>query len=256
MSGPKLRSLSGWVSRVCLDPKPDHHSAPAPVTRRFPALLVFILSAALAGCGYRDQVYLPPYAAAGPSGPRLVWVHVISRDALGLFVDSKREVLPNGHDGNFLAAWMRWISLSQDKRVSNLRSVSRLMANGNPHCYIIAIRPLVVGFASQRQRPGKAQIAWRRIGFNRNFNGVQAVYSYRLMLSRLVLLRDWPPQKLLQQYRWILNPSSKSSRAATHAIKSFVADHRVIIDLPGPTSARSVMIQQPWKKMGLKFHYP
>ena len=257
MKMSRFKSLSRWGSNGNLVRGPAGSPTPSPMAKRFTIVLVLALSGALNACAYRDQVFLPPYELAGPSGPQTVWVHQITRDTAGAFLASRLEVLPNGRAANSLAAWIMWSSRSQGQRVSNLRALSQLLANGSQNCYIVGTKPLVIGFAAGRQHSSEAQIALRHLYGDRTiFNGVQAGRATHLMLFKLVLLKDWPPHRLLQEYEWIANPWTEHSTATIRAIKSFLVAHSVIMNLPHLTSARIVMIQQPWKTMGLKFHYP
>ncbi len=191
------------------------------------------------------------FVVASSSGPRIVYIHFIRTTLIfpPLPAPSGGLWLVSGSKSRLFFVQPRVIFRSASQHLPLVCAAARaLRGNARPY-FIIAISPLVIGIPTRGEFP--QPIPTRRIHFIFVSSPclVPARYAGTLLIRKLLTLRRWPNDHLIR--------ASKRHYFSHHLnFRKFIEAHTTVIHLPKPTSAINLMKTQPWKTMGLKFHYP
>ncbi len=202
--------------------------------------------------GTTPMAFFGRFMASSSRGPQIIYIHRIETVLVfpPLPMPSGRRWLISGSKGRLFFVFPRLIFRPASQRLPLVSAAARaLRGNARPY-YIIGISPLIIGIPLRGELP--QPIPARRIHFFFSGNSlclVPAKYADALLFEKLLVLRRWPGNRVIQ--------ASKRHYLSRHLnFRKFIQAHTTVIHLPKPTSAINLMKTQPWKTMGLKFHYP
>ena len=202
--------------------------------------------------GQTPVEFLGRFMVASSRGPRIVYIHRIYTFLVfpPFPMPSGMHWLISGSKRRLFFVFPRLIFRPASQHLALVTAAARaLRGNARPY-YSIAISPFIVGIPLRGEFP--QPIPARRIHFffwGNSLCMVPAKYADALFFKKILVLRRWPGNRVIQ--------ASKRHYLSRHLnFRKFIETHTTVIHLPKPTSAINLMKTQPWKKMGLKFHYP
>ena len=189
------------------------------------------------------------FVVASSCGPRDVSVHEVRILYPLLPTNGRTRWLISRSSSRIFFVRLRLASLKSNRRVTRITAVARAMRGSPQPYYVVSLSPLVVGIPLAGEFPKSIPIRQLQLDWARPCL-VPARYADSLQFRKILVLRTWPGRDIIQSLE-------RHYFGGRHLkFRKFIETHTTVIHLPKPTSAINLMKAQPWKTMGLKFHYP